>query len=397
MVRGFGQVSKPADFACQRLPAREKCVRIPSHQIVAGAARIKRKNRRMDTKTEDIEIMKVGVFLFHESRDPSLDGQTIHEAVRETQLAEELGMDAVFLAEHHFDGNCVYVDPPAFAAALSMATSRIKLGFAVLQTSLYHPLRMAEQISLIDQLSKGRLIVGLGRGSLVNTHEYTGYQIDPDSAQERFEEIEQILLKCWNGEKVTHAGKYWNFEIPMLRPRPFQQPHPPLLRSVASEASLAAQARQGRPVIMAAATAKGAARNIEVYRKAASEAGISPSKIDEAIAQCWVARTVVLAPTDEEAHEVGMPYFRAMQTYRAAQSTAFEARAAQANAKPNLPVLVGAPETMLEDFTSLAATGIGGCIVRFRTGPMPAEFSTRALKLFMQHIAPEITKQRVPA
>ena len=52
---------------------------------------------------------------------------------------------------------------------------------------------------------------------------------------------------------------------------------------------------------------------------------------------------------------------------------------------------------MLEDFTSLAATGIGGCIVRFRTGPMPAEFSTRALKLFMQHIAPEITKQRVPA
>jgi alkanesulfonate monooxygenase SsuD/methylene tetrahydromethanopterin reductase-like flavin-dependent oxidoreductase (luciferase family) len=271
-----------------------------------------------------------------------------------------------------------------------MATSRIKIGFAVLQTSLYHPLRMAEQISLIDNLSKGRLIVGLGRGSLVNTHEYSGYEIEPDSAQERFEEIEKILLQCWTHEKVVHAGKYWNFEIPMLRPRPYTKPHPQILRSVASEASLAAQARQGRPVIMAAATARGAARNIDVYRSAAREAGLGADAIDHAISQCWVARTVVLAPTDKEAHEVGLPYFRQMQAYRAAQSTAFEAMAAKRNAQPTLPVLCGSPESMMEDFTSLEATGIGGVIVRFRTGPMPAEFSARALKLFMKHIAPQI-------
>ena len=342
--------------------------------------------------------MRVGVFLFHESRDPTLDGQVIDEAIAEAKLAEDLGMDAVFLAEHHFDGNCVYVDPPAFAAALAMATRRIKIGFAVLQTSLYHPLRMAEQISLIDNISKGRLIVGLGRGSLVNTHEYSGYEIDPASAQERFEEIEKILIQCWTQEKIVHAGKYWNFEIPMLRPRPFTKPYPQILRSVASETSLAAQARVGRPVIMAAATAKGAARNIEVYRRAAEDAGISADKIDHAISECWVARTVVIAPTDAEAHDVGLPYFRQMQTYRAAQSTAFEARATKMNAQPNLPVLCGSPESMLEDFTSLAKTGIGGVIVRFRTGPMPAEFSTRALKLFMRDIAPQITeKQLAPA
>src|SRR4051794_33000464 len=258
--------------------------------------------------------MRLGVFLFHESRNPSLDDQVIDEAIQEAILAEAQGMDAVFLAEHHFDGNCVYVDPPTFAAALAMATNRIKIGFAVLQTSLYHPLRMAEQISLIDNLSKGRLIVGLGRGSLVNTHEYTGYQIDPDSAQERFEEIEEILLQCWINEKVVHSGKYWNFEIPMLRPRPYTKPYPQILRSVASEASLAVQARRGRPVLMAAATARGAARNIAVYRKAAQEAGLSADTIDHAISQCWVARTVVLAPTDKEAHEVGLPYFHQMQT-----------------------------------------------------------------------------------
>jgi alkanesulfonate monooxygenase SsuD/methylene tetrahydromethanopterin reductase-like flavin-dependent oxidoreductase (luciferase family) len=255
---------------------------------------------------------------------------------------------------------------------------------------LYHPLRMAEQISLIDNLSRGRLIVGLGRGSLVNTHEYSGYQIDPDSAQERFEEIEKILLQCWTEEKVVHSGKYWNFEIPMLRPRPYTKPYPQILRSVASEASLAAQARQGRPVLMAAATAPGAARNIEIYRAAAQEAGLSNSQIDHAIAQSWVARTVVLAPTDREAREVGLPYFEQMQTYRAAQSTAFEEMVAKTRASGRLPVLCGSPESMLEDFTSLAATGVGGVFVRFRTGPMPADFSARALKLFMREIAPQI-------
>jgi alkanesulfonate monooxygenase SsuD/methylene tetrahydromethanopterin reductase-like flavin-dependent oxidoreductase (luciferase family) len=334
--------------------------------------------------------MKVGVFLFHESRDPSGDDRVIGEAIEEARLAEDEGMDAVFLVEHHFDGNCVYVDPATFASALSMATHRIKIGFAVLQTSLYHPLRMAEQISLIDNLSKGRLIVGLGRGSLVNTHEYSGFQIDPDSAQERFEEIEKILLQCWTQEKVVHSGKYWNFEIPMLRPRPYSRPYPQILRSVASESSLAAQASLGRPVLMAAATAVGAARNIAIYRKAAREAGISADRIDDAISESWVARTIVLAPTDKEAVEVGLPYFHMMQTYRAAQSTAFEALVAKAKAQPGLPVLCGSPDSMMEDFTSLAATGIGGVFVRFRTGPMPAEFSSRALKLFMREIAPRI-------
>jgi hypothetical protein len=141
---------------------------------------------------------------------------------------------------------------------------------------------------------------------------------------------------------------------------------------------------------MAAATAPGAARNIDVYRTAAREAGISADRIDHAISESWVARTVVLAPTDQEAHEVGLPYFRMMQTYRAAQSTAFEASVAKANAQPGLPVLCGSPQSMLEDFTSLEKTGIGGVMVRFRTGPMPAEFSRRALKLFMKEIAPRL-------
>ena len=85
-------------------------------------------------------------------------------------------------------------------------------------------------------------------------------------------------------------------------------------------------ARLGRPVIMAAATAKAAQRNVDLYRTTAKEAGLSTDAIDRALSQCWVARSVILAPTDKEATEVGLPYFKAMQTYRAAQSEKYDAK-----------------------------------------------------------------------
>jgi alkanesulfonate monooxygenase SsuD/methylene tetrahydromethanopterin reductase-like flavin-dependent oxidoreductase (luciferase family) len=80
---------------------------------------------------------------------------------------------------------------------------------------------------------------------MVNLYECTAYEIDPNDAQERFEEIETIMLDCWTKERVVHNGKYWSFDIPHLRPRPFTSPHPQILRAVTSEASIKALAKLG--------------------------------------------------------------------------------------------------------------------------------------------------------
>ena len=109
--------------------------------------------------------MKFSNFLFTASMDANKDAQVIDEALREGQLCDQLGMDMLWLAEHHFDGICAYVDPVTFAAALAASTKQIHIGFAVAQMSLHHPIRMAEQMALIDNISKGRLLVGLGRGT----------------------------------------------------------------------------------------------------------------------------------------------------------------------------------------------------------------------------------------
>ena len=106
--------------------------------------------------------MRFSNFLFPESRDTAREAAVLDEIMDEARLTDRLGFDTIWLSEHHFDGNCAYVDPVSFAAALAVATGRIRIGLAVAQTSLHHPVRLAEQLSLIDHLSRGRLIVGLG-------------------------------------------------------------------------------------------------------------------------------------------------------------------------------------------------------------------------------------------
>ena len=191
--------------------------------------------------------MKFSNFLFPASMDPSRDGQIIHETLREARICDELGMEMLWLAEHHFDGICAYVDPVTFAAALATSTERIHIGFAVAQMSLHHPVRMAEQMALIDNISRGRLLVGLGRGTAYNIYDYQGYGIDPGEAQDRLIEAEEIMIKAWTTEDYQHRGRFWNLRLPLLRPRPYTKPHPRVIRACAGEEAVLDMARAGGP------------------------------------------------------------------------------------------------------------------------------------------------------
>ena len=182
-------------------------------------------------------------------------------------------METLWLAEHHFDGNCAYVDPVSFAAALAAATTRIRIGFAVAQVSLHHPIRLAEQLALIDNLSHGRLIVGLGRGTAHNIYEYLGYGIDPEEAQERLIEAEEVMLAAWTGENYEHKGKHWSLRLPLLRPRPYTQPHPAVIRACSGEESMLAVARAGRPFLMNVQSNEVTAKRMQLYKAAMREAG----------------------------------------------------------------------------------------------------------------------------
>jgi alkanesulfonate monooxygenase SsuD/methylene tetrahydromethanopterin reductase-like flavin-dependent oxidoreductase (luciferase family) len=344
--------------------------------------------------------LKFSDFLFPESRDPERDGLALDETLREARLADELGLDALWLAEHHFDGLCAYVDPVSFSAALAMATRQCKIGFAVVQTSLHHPIRLAEQLSLIDHLSKGRLIVGLGRGTAYNIYDYQGYGFDHREAQERFEEAEAVMLKAWAGAPFEHHGKYFDLQVAGLRPAPYTRPHPFMIRAASGEASMVELARRGQPFLMNVQTLDVTRHRMDLYRKTMREAGHDEAALAHNLEQCWIWRNVFVAETDAEAERIAVPAFHAMQQHRAAlreriyreQGVRIEVPVptlgAPARVDPRHALIVGSPATVAEAFAEIEQIGVGGVIMQFRLGPMAHEDALRSLTLFMREVAP---------
>lgn len=337
--------------------------------------------------------MKLGTFIFPTASEPARDAAVIDDALEEARLAEELGMDAIWLAEHHFDGMCAYTDPVVFAAAIATATERAQIGFAVVQASLHHPLRLAEQFSLLDHLTKGRLLAGLGRGAMYHDYEYEGFGIVPADSAARLDEIEEVILKCWKGGPVVHRGRFWNFDIPGLRPSPYTKPHPVLLRAVGSEASIRKHANSGRP-FMLAGPKHIVLEHVGLIRAAMRDAGKDEATIARILEDSWVWQHVVVADTDAEAHRIGM---KAVEDYAANRERVGVTshlpgllRSALATGNPPGGYVMGSADTVAEEIVEFGRAGLGGLIARFDIGPMPAVQSHASLRAFMEGAAPTL-------
>jgi len=347
--------------------------------------------------------MRVSNFLFPQATTPGDDARVIDETLREAKLTEELGFDAIWLAEHHFDGICAYVDPVSFAAALATVTTRAKIGFAVAQMALHHPIRMAEQVSLIDHLSKGRLIVGLGRGTAYNIYDYQGFGIDHTEAQARFEEAEAIMFQAWKGEAFEHRGAFFDLKLPAFRPVPFTKPHPYVIRAAATEHGMLDIAKRGRPFMMNVQSNEITAQRMDLYRRTLRSIGQDEATVTGNADACWAWRNVFVAETDAEAERIAVPAFHAMHAHRTAmrelvyreQGVSIVPMPIPGATPPARMVLEhalvhGSPATVAEKLSAVGKTGIGGLIMQFRLGPMSYEDTARSLTLFREKVRPHL-------
>ena len=193
--------------------------------------------------------MQFGWLTLAHSPSPESDTEGIFHQLDQAVLAETLGFDGVWLTEHNFTGESVYSDPIPFAAALAMRTSRIRIGFAVIQMALRHPVRLATQLSLLDNLTRGRLDIGVGRGTIFNEYEFVGYGLRSGDARERMAEALEVMIGAWTRAPLTHTGRFFDVRFPEMRPAPVQRPHPPIWHSVASAASFRACGEKGVPIL----------------------------------------------------------------------------------------------------------------------------------------------------
>src|SRR5213596_819112 len=150
--------------------------------------------------------------LFTEFQCPAGMSETVAfaESMAQMKAAEDLGFDAVWLAEIHFQKDrSVLAAPLVIASALAACTRRVKIGIAVQVLPLSHPLRLAEDVATVDHISKGRLEFGVGRSGLPG--HYQGFNIPYSESRDRFIETLDILIKAWTQERFSHAGQFWQF------------------------------------------------------------------------------------------------------------------------------------------------------------------------------------------
>ena len=187
--------------------------------------------------------------MFHEF--PSLPGRSDTEAFDEgmaqVDAAERYGLDAMWLAEIHFAPERTHLSAPLpIAAAIAARTSHMKIGIAVQVLPLCHPLRLAEEAATVDQLSRGRLIFGVGRSGVVST--YDAYQVPYDESRDRFVEILDIVKTAWTEDRFSYKGRFHSFENVRVVPKPYQKPLPEIRIAASTPDTFPAIGALGYPV-----------------------------------------------------------------------------------------------------------------------------------------------------
>ena len=334
--------------------------------------------------------MRFGTFVFPVSQKPDNDYRIIHETLNEIQLCDELGFDTAWLSEHHFDGATAYVDPVVFAASIAATTKKIRIGFAVVEMALHHPVRLAAQTALLDNLSNGRLLVGTGKGSAFNEYEYIGFGVPMSDAAESLQEAENLILEAWQGNPVNFSGKYWDVAFPGLRPTPYQTPHPPLIRACLSEESTREMARIHRPILIGAQDNDSISNRIHLYRKELEDANLSDQNIETLLDKIWVSKNVFVADTSSEAIERAQLWLNTEQNhFRKAREEFNPSHTITKKSNPSefqSTFIAGNAEDVYEQILELKEIGVSNLMMKMNTGEMEPEIVRKSIKLFSEDV-----------
>lgn len=196
-------------------------------------------------------MTKFGVFSLSQIPDQSRRAEAMRESIEEFVYAEELGYDTAWVAEHLFSTYGIAASSQLVAAAVAIATQRIRIGTAVSVIPFNHPLRTAADFGLVDVLSNGRLNFGVGRA--YQPHEFAGLNLEMAESREMFDEGMDVILQAWTEETVHPDGKHWPSagRVESL-PKPIQQPTPPIYQAAISAPSFATAAERGWHLQLAA-------------------------------------------------------------------------------------------------------------------------------------------------
>jgi alkanesulfonate monooxygenase SsuD/methylene tetrahydromethanopterin reductase-like flavin-dependent oxidoreductase (luciferase family) len=311
--------------------------------------------------------------------------QLYEQVMQQCELAEKLGYDTFFCAEHHFHEYGAVPDPAVMLSALAQRTRRIRLGTAISILTFHDPRRIAETYSMLDMMSGGRFVFGVGSGYLA--HEFSGYDSEPKEKRDRFNENLDLVKRLMSGETLSWQGRFSKSEKAVLNVLPHEGRVPPIYVAVlAREAAYHVGRQANRIFTVPYASCKDfddIGAMLSEYRKGRAEAGLAADDDDHV----YTLHTHVARSDEEAKAQCKSAYDLYVDTRLYAKKHLYEDIIA------NGICLFGSVDTVAAKMRRLQAMGVRHVATLHNFGALAPELVQSSMTLFAHDV---MEKLRVP-
>lgn len=311
--------------------------------------------------------------------------QLYEQVMKQCELGEALGYDTFFCAEHHFHDYGVVPDPAVMLSALAQRTRRIRLGTAISILPFHDPRRIAETYSMLDMMSGGRFVFGVGSGYLA--HEFVGFDAQPKQKRDRFNENLNLVKRLMAGESLSYEGQFSRSEKVALNVRPHSGRVPPIYVAVLARDAAYHVGRQANRIFSVPYVSCKSFDDIGTmlveYRKGRSEAGLGADNDDHVFTlHTYVART------DEQAKaQCKGAYDRYVDTRLYATKHLYE------DILANGICLFGSVDTVAQKICRLHEMGIRHVATMHNFGALPSSLVERSMTMFAREVMPAVASR----
>lgn len=339
----------------------------------------------------------IGIFLLMQSPEGAPSGEVLGRALRSARLAETLGFSHLWVAEHHFINYSYSSQPFVLLAHLAALTERIRLGTAIVPLPLHNPLLVAEQAAAVDQLSGGRLELGLGKG--YQRFQYERLGIEKSDEQARYDEAIDLLRLALQGRPFSFEGRYFKVPETLVYPQPLQRPVP-AWAAVNSTVPAVVEAALARGLHLFGGTLEPISRLVDMRRRYAAAFAAAPGPV-----RVGTQRPVFVGESEAEVRAV---VEQARWNARAGLSLRHEiggvedgrVTAAPLDGEPSTEeilaehMVAGTPEQCLRQLERIrAGTGADLFNCNFCFGAMTEAQVERSMRLFAEAVLPALRER----
>jgi alkanesulfonate monooxygenase SsuD/methylene tetrahydromethanopterin reductase-like flavin-dependent oxidoreductase (luciferase family) len=339
--------------------------------------------------------LEFGIFDHVDRNDLPLS-QFYEDRLKLIEAYDRAGIYGYHCAEHHSTPLGMSPSPSVFLSAIAQRTQRLHFGPLVYTLALYHPLRLAEEICMLDQLSRGRYFVGVGKG--ISPIEVGYYGFDYKNVDKMYAESIAIVTQALTQRKVDFEGEFFRYKDVPFELEPYQRPYPPLWYGVISPDSAERAARM-RMNFVANSPAKAIRAFTDRYRAAYQPAPNLPAP------KLGMNRFLMLGETEEEALTIGRRAYRRWWSNFMALWHKHNRPPVGVSYPPELDgqledgrAVAGTPDKVIGALRrQLAESGANYLVVRFAYGDLTLSESLRSLDLFQRHVMPALRESAAVA